>query len=121
MTTFEDAYLTYIRGVNEARAQSAKPYQDAGNSYRESMTRAWESGDHLQAYEAYLNYLQAVTKAMSDPEASRRRQDAYGAYVQALRDAWATVDPTSLDPRHLAAIAQGMLAVAACEAGAIAD
>jgi len=117
MTTFEDAYLAYVRGVNEALAQSAKPYQEASDTYRDSMTQAWESGDQVQAYEAYLNYMKDVTKAVSDPEPSRRRHEAYRAYIQALRDAWANVDPNALDARHLAAIAQVMLAVASQEAG----
>lgn len=121
MTTFEDAYLAYVQGVNEARAESARPYQDASKSYRQSVSRAWESGDHLQAYEAYLDYLKDVNKAVSDPELGRRSQEAYRTYVQALKEAWANVDPSALDPRRLAALAQGMLAVAAYEAGALAS
>ena len=45
-------------------------------------------------------------------ESMEVRQDAFRAYVAAVKEAWAELDPVAIDPATLASIAQTFLSAA---------
>jgi hypothetical protein len=97
-------------GVPEEESRRAA---EAYGRYAEVLRDAWSVPELQQrALAAYLEYSDAVAQAWAPEPLARHASDAYRTYIHALQEAWTSVDMNRIDPASLAAIANGMLAVA---------
>jgi hypothetical protein len=114
----------------------SQPFGPAHEEFQAHLQQAWPSPDVAQAVaEAFAAYSSIVQEPWGSPELQRRAAEAYAVYagriqqafahgradhvtgayrryVQHLKRVWAAVDPDSLSPADLGAIAQGMSWVA---------
>lgn len=83
-----DAFLDYVRALQEA------------------------AGDPFKSYEAYFRYARAQHEALVPDEARQRFDDAFKDYVRKVKDAWANLNADALDPTSLANVSHAVLSVA---------
>jgi len=85
---------------------------DAYAAYAAILQEPWQSTDlSKRLAEAYELCQKRVQEAFSDSNADQIT-DAYRRYVRHLKNVWADLDPESLGPEDLSAIAQGISWVA---------
>jgi hypothetical protein len=111
---FEEAHANYSRAVEEASSaqERQKRLEEAYLGYLRGVFEASPKRDPVGYLEAYVNYGRAVREAVLPSEIRDRLVEAFRTYLRAHKEAWADVDVDALDAAALAALAQGMLAVA---------
>jgi hypothetical protein len=63
------------------------------------------AGDPQKQFEIYQTWQRGVAEAVTADQVQERLRTAYQGYLRELQDAWRRVDPASLGPWQLAAIA----------------
>lgn len=111
----DETVRAYARVVRElllpldAGQQLAQAYSEYLQGLSE--TSAWnEFVRPVQA--AHRKYVSDLDKALAADEVEGRSEEAYRAYVGALRQMWADIDAESLDLAAISAISQSMTAAA---------
>jgi type I site-specific restriction-modification system R (restriction) subunit len=137
LEAYQRAYQNYARSIKEILDGGRQRLEEASQNYLRELQGAQESGtvqseapnayhrlikaqqtalgpdDCQKLTDALKTYQQAIAEA-SQPGATRKcAQDAFRHYLDALRQAWAEVDPESLDAYSLVAISNSILAVTA--------
>jgi hypothetical protein len=121
MRDFEEAYLTYIRALQEAGIPSGaqQAIMDAYGHYVATLQQPWLSEDlQTKATDAYRRYAEALHSAFASDALHRRAEDACRMYARALRDAWVRLDNDAMNAETLMAISQTMSIVATIAAAA---
>jgi hypothetical protein len=101
---FAEAYWNYVKAEQEAwlPADSRARIERV----RKNLSEASNPEKQVEAYCEVWRELSRVPSVPAKPDA------AFREYVEALKDAWNEVDPASLTPWHLAAIARAIHDVA---------
>ena len=113
-----EAARVYAREVQEIQQQQQQTLS-AGNSgdYQETI-RSFQSAaqDGQQRWQEAASKYQEVAKATAD-ELSQQLDEAFRAYVTSIKNAWALVDPATIDGPTIAAIQQATFAAVARPGG----
>jgi hypothetical protein len=112
---FYDAAGDYFRTFQEAEVpqETRDGVAEAYAGYVAVLQEPWTVPDlQERALDAFRRYAESMDAAMTADGLAARATGSYRRYVEAVRDGWTAVDPGSLSPESLAAIAQSMLTVA---------
>jgi hypothetical protein len=108
----------YARAVQEIQQQQQQALS-AGNTgdYQETI-RSFQSAaqDGQQRWQEAAREYQDAAKATAD-ELAQRLDEAFRAYVASIKNAWALVDPATIDGTTIAAIQQATFAAVARPGG----
>jgi hypothetical protein len=118
---FEEAYLTYIRAMQEAGigAGTERSIMEAYAAYVDALQQPWMPAEvQNKITAAYENYAKALREAFAPESLHRRATEAYRAYVRALREAWLHLDSNLIDAEAMIAICQTTLIAAGIAAAA---
>ncbi len=109
---FEEAHHDFFEATQAA--WTAEEYQkrstDAFLDYVRALQEAGD--DQFKSYEAYFRYARAQHEALVPDEARQRFDDAFGDYVRKVKEAWANLNVNTLDPTSLANVSHAVLSVA---------
>lgn len=109
----EEAAQTYLRDLQSAQ-ESENPQEGALKAYYsflQAQQTAFGADDYQKLTDAHKEYRNKLTDLSQAKAAGGDPQDAFRNYVNALKRAWAQVDPEALDVYSLAAITGSILAV----------
>jgi len=110
----EEAYENYSRAIQAAYSAEdrQKSFEEAYLSYLRGAFGAIAKQDPVSYFEAYLNYMRGTREAALPSESRERLVEAFRTYLNAYKEAWTEVDVRAFDATALAALAQGMQALA---------
>jgi uncharacterized protein (DUF4415 family) len=107
---FEAAYLEYVRELDDARHELMRTISEAQHDLRQARLRCRSDSDDKDQVKMSDDHCGAICRAW---EAWQERvNEAYRTFLEAFGTAWDDTDWDDLDPPALAAIAQGLVAVA---------
>jgi len=110
-TAFLAAHDNFFQDLNSTCQDMQRRIMDMNFEYQRMMMQAFQASP-LRPQDTNLKYQQEMQNLSADTEPTRRINDAYNKYKDALRSAMAGADLEALDPVTLAAIGQSMEIVA---------
>lgn len=125
-----ERYLDYVRTVHEAQLDAQTRSAEAYRSFLQTSfeRQKGEGGGQEEAEEVQRKFTDTLQQVQTEAqqrvadawqsfsgsaqEVSSVFEDAYRKYLQSLRDLWSGLDPATVDPGTLTAIAQTLTAAA---------
>lgn len=104
------AFAKSLQDVSEPE-QAFKSRWDADRAFAQTHHDLQEEAQQ-RASEAQQNFVLALQEVAEKAQAENPYKEAYIAYLQAIREAWASTDTSAIDPASLAAISNSVAMVA---------
>lgn len=106
------AHMAFSKSRQESEAEQGFERRfDADRAFAQTHQELQEEA-HKRSAEAQQNFVRALQEIAEKAQTENPYRDAYVAYLQAIREAWSTVDVNVIDPASLAAISNSVASVA---------
>lgn len=115
-TGFESAYVAFRTALQAAwpSANAEQAVAEAYGRYLGSLQQLWETPDlGRRAADSYADFAKLFQQAFVDESARNKVRVAFEHYLEDLKRAFAALDPKTVTPYDLSAIAQSVVWVSA--------
>lgn len=112
-----EAHMAYMKALQEASApEDVQKRRDAEKAYAEAQQDLHAEAQQ-RAIEVQQNCMRALQELAEKAQSQNPHEEAYRAYLEALREAWSSVEIGSIDPASLTAISHSVATVASSANG----